>query len=247
MTKLSSSFWGFGITLALALTGCGKAEPTAANAADETCSGAACTEASINAPVGPQPAPEAEVVYDLKAGNPRREGLRFPDFDASWELKREIFDKAQQYFESNKERIANPRYFMVVDFSQHSSKRRLYVFDLSDSSVARHNVAAGKNSDPDGDGYATNFSNQEGSLASSLGFYRTLSTYNGGHGLSLRLEGLDDTNNNAYARAVVMHPATYVKDGVSSGRSWGCPAIDPRIAMGLIGKVKNGSMLLIDR
>jgi L,D-transpeptidase catalytic domain len=211
------------------------------------CATAACAERSLNAPIGIQPNEAFSASYDTIPGNPSRTGLRFPEFDPSWDLKRAIFEKARSYFEKNQADIANPRFFMVIDFNLHASKKRLFVFDLSNDTVEIHNVAAAKNSDPDGDGYATKFSNTPGSLMSSLGFYRTLATYIGKHGLSLRLDGLEASNSTALSRAVVIHPADYVKDGSGAGRSWGCPAIDPRISAGLIAKVKNGAMLLIDR
>ena len=67
-------------------------------------------------------------------------------------------------------------------------------------------------------------------------------------GLSLRLEGLSPTNSNAAERAIVMHPADYVSDSApKAGRSWGCPALDPNVSSSMISRVKNGSVLLIDR
>ena len=81
---------------------------------------------------------------------------------------------------------------------------------------------------------------------SSLGFYRTLTTYNGKHGYSLKLAGLSPTNSNAEARAIMMHPADYVVDGVRAGRSWGCTAIDPKTSKDVIDRVKNGSIMLVD-
>ena len=59
---------------------------------------------------------------------------------------------------------------------------------------------------------ADTFSNREGSFSSSLGIYRTLDVYNGHHGRSLHLEGLEPTNSNALARALVLHTADYVSD-----------------------------------
>jgi hypothetical protein len=47
---------------------------------------------------------------------------------------------------------------------------------------------------------------------SSLGVYKTAETYNGKHGLSLRLDGLSPTNSKARERAVVVHGADYVED-----------------------------------
>lgn len=159
--------------------------------------------------------------------------------------------KAQAYivahaFDVDKDHHLIPmNYFIIVDFSQHADKRRFYLFDIVKGTVERHNVAAGKNSDPDGDGFATKFSNAPGSNMSSLGLYRTAETYIGAHGLSLRIDGLEDTNSNARARAVIIHPADYVTDGVHAGRSLGCPAIDPKVSKSIIDRVKGGTLMLL--
>lgn len=228
-----------GLALLFALSSCGKSEM------EETCTSGACTEASINAPVGPQPEEVDEPDYDLVESNPKRETLRFPAYDASWGLKRSVYDKAVAFYARNRASLENPRYATLVDFSKHSSKRRLFLFDLSNGRVETHNVSHGKNSDPDNNGTATKFSNSPGSQMSSLGAYKTLRTYNGGHGYSLRLDGLETTNDNALSRAIVVHPANYVSDSGRAGRSWGCPALDPRISKGVIDKIRNGSLLVI--
>jgi len=232
------------VLASITLTSCGKNESNPASG--ETCE--SCTEQSLNAPVGPQPAPEPMVEYDAVPTNPKRSTLRFPAFDPSWGLTKRIFDKAVVYYQRNQATIPNPRYFTIVDFNLRATQKRLFLFDLSNGSVERHAVAAGKNSDPDNNGYATQFSNVEGSKESSLGFYRTLTTYNGTHGLSLKLAGLDSTNSNVERRAIVMHPANYVSDATPfAGRSWGCTAIDPKISASVIARLKNGSGMLVDR
>ena len=89
-------------------------------------------------------------------------------------------------------------------------------------------VAHGKNS---GDKYASEFSNQNGSLKSCIGFFITAETYIGKHGYSLRIDGLEkNINNNARAREIVIHGASYasevfIKKYSRLGRSWGCPAL----------------------
>lgn len=168
-----------------------------------------------------------------------------PDFDPKWGLKREVYNAANSYLKANK--FKNDRYATVIDFSQHSSKRRLYLFDLKAETVTRHNVAHGKNSDRNSDGYAESFSNVPQSLQSSLGAYVTDKPYTGSHGLSMYLDGQEATNSKARKRAIVVHSAAYVKDGVRAGRSWGCPAIDPAIYKDFINKTKGGSLLYIGR
>ncbi|EKD91945.1 MAG: hypothetical protein ACD_29C00282G0001, partial [uncultured bacterium] len=98
--------------------------------------------------------------------------------------------------------------------------------------------------------YATHFSNQPGSLESSPGIFTTTANqYNGEHGESLRVNGLEKgINNNVYDRAVVIHPASYVtpsfiKQNGYAGRSWGCFAVNPAHADKFISAVKGGSVL----
>ena len=105
-------------------------------------------------------------------------------------------------------------------------------------------VAHGKGS---GDDRASRFSNREGSLQSSLGLFRTAETYHGRHGYSLRLDGLEPgVNDRARERAVVIHGADYATQAFAArhgrlGRSWGCPAVDPRIHRALIDTIRGGT------
>ncbi|MFZ1306099.1 MAG: murein L,D-transpeptidase catalytic domain family protein [Ferruginibacter sp.] len=137
----------------------------------------------------------------------------------------------------------------IVDFTQPSSKKRLFVIDLDDFRVLYNTyVAHGVNS---GKEYANQFSNTPSSYKSSLGFYQTLGTYIGGHGYSLRLDGLEKgINDNANSRAIVIHAADYVNESFIRsqgyiGRSWGCPALPEKLHKPIIDKIKNGSCLFI--
>lgn len=47
---------------------------------------------------------------------------------------------------------------------------------------------------------------------SSLGIYRCAETYEGKHGYSMRLDGLEPTNSLARERAIVIHSADYVSE-----------------------------------
>jgi len=137
---------------------------------------------------------------------------------------------------------------MVIDYTKLSTEPRLWVFDLHHARVLFEElVAHGKNS---GDNRAVRFSNQPGSLMSSLGAFLTGDTYLGAHGLSLRLQGLErGVNDNSMERAIVIHAADYVNERVGKskgriGRSWGCPAVRPEIARRLIETVQGGALLL---
>ena len=98
---------------------------------------------------------------------------------------------------------------------------------------------------------ATKFSNNRGSNQSSLGLFRTGESYQGKHGYSLRLDGLEKGfNDNARNRAVVMHSAYYVSENFIErhgrlGRSWGCPALPVEFSREIIDLIKGGSCLYI--
>ncbi|MGB7738079.1 MAG: murein L,D-transpeptidase catalytic domain family protein, partial [Steroidobacteraceae bacterium] len=117
----------------------------------------------------------------------------------------------------------------VIDYSLPSTQPRLWVFDLERGRLLfQELVAHGRNT---GDTTAERFSNAEGSHMSSIGLFKTLQPYYGNNGYSLRLSGLDPGfNDNALARAIVMHGAPYVSEAIAErlgrlGRSWGCPAL----------------------
>ena len=88
-------------------------------------------------------------------------------------------------------------------------------------------------------------------MQSSLGFYTTGETYNGKHGLSLKLDGQErGINSNARARAVVMHGANYANPSILKsqgylGRSQGCPAVPYAVHKEFINTIKDKSCLFI--
>ncbi len=135
----------------------------------------------------------------------------------------------------------------VIDYSRPSTEPRLWVFDLQKRKLLyRELVAHGRNS---GENFAHAFSNNDGSLQSSLGLFRTLDTYNGSNGYSLRMDGLEaGFNDRAFERAIVMHGAPYVNTDLARkqgrvGRSWGCPAVRSGIARQMIDTLKGGQFV----
>jgi hypothetical protein len=145
--------------------------------------------------------------------------------------------------------ITNDKIISIVDFSQPSNKKRLFVIDLDNYKVVFNTyVAHGVNS---GKEFANQFSNTAESNKSSLGFYETMNTYNGKNGYSLHLQGLEKgINDNADSRAIVMHGAEYVNESIIQsqgyiGRSLGCPAVPERLHKPIINKIKNGTCLFI--
>ena len=141
---------------------------------------------------------------------------------------------------------ANAR-LAVIDYSQPSTRKRLWVFDLANDRLLFNDyVAHGQGS---GENVATRFSNVEGSYATSLGLYRTAETYIGGNGYSLRMDGLDPGfNDNARPRAIVMHGAWYANPDLIRtqgrlGRSQGCPALREGIARVVIDSLRQRQLL----
>jgi hypothetical protein len=136
----------------------------------------------------------------------------------------------------------------VIDYSLPSTAKRLWVFDVASGKVLFNElVAHGKNT---GDNFARRFSNDDGSLQTSLGVFRTAGTYTGSNGYSLKLDGLEPGfNDMAARRAVVMHGAPYVSSEFASqhgriGRSWGCPALSQAVAPKVIDTIKGGSLVV---
>ena len=133
----------------------------------------------------------------------------------------------------------------VIDYSIPSDKRRLYVMHFKTGIVSKHHIAHGKGS---GVRFATKFSNVDMSKMTSLGLYVTGSKYIGGHGASLKLHGVDKTNDNAAARDIVMHGAKYVSEDFVKrtgrlGRSWGCPAVSESLMKKMIGYLQDGGLV----
>ncbi len=148
----------------------------------------------------------------------------------------------------NEGMVHNTKYLTIVDLSQSSRNRRFYLLDLEKMKLVMHTfVAHGKNSGLD---QAQQFSNNPNSEASSLGFYVTKTTYSGKHGLSLKLSGVEDGfNNNAEARGIVVHGASYVNAARANssymGRSQGCPALPQNEFTKVIRLIKDGSVLFV--
>ncbi len=142
------------------------------------------------------------------------------------------------------------QYWAIADFDRRSSLPRLFLFDVRNNHVQSYLCAHGIGSEgPSDDGYASVFSNQSGSNCTSLGVYRCAETYNGKHGFSMRLDGLEASNSYARARAVVVHGADYVSQDIIRstgriGRSDGCLVVENRFATEVVSALTGGSLVL---
>ena len=162
----------------------------------------------------------------------------------------ECFSMALDGFYLLKQRgLVQKNILTLVDFSLSSNTKRLWVIDLEKNSILFQTlVAHGRNT---GEEFANTFSNQAESFKSSIGFYATGEIYNGKHGMSLKLDGLEKgLNDKARERAVVIHGADYVsesfiKQNKRLGRSQGCPAIPVEMNGKIISTIKDKSCLFI--
>lgn len=135
----------------------------------------------------------------------------------------------------------------VIDYSLPSSEKRMWIFDLQDKKLVLHDFVAHGNRS--GNNFATSFSNTNGSHQSSIGLFRTSESYQGKHGYSLRMDGLEPGfNDRARERAIVIHSADYVNpDWIQTqgriGRSQGCPAVRPEIGRTVVDNLKGGQFM----
>ena len=166
-------------------------------------------------------------------------------------LNRQAFDYAHAGWQklAAQGKLTDPSIISIVDFTKPSSEKRLFILDLQNNRILFNTlVAHGKNT---GQEWAKSFSNTMSSLKSSLGFFVTGSTYMGGNGYSLKLNGMErGINDMANPRAIVVHGADYVSQSFINargflGRSYGCPAVPANEAQPIINTIKGGSCLFI--
>lgn len=171
--------------------------------------------------------------------------------DISGELPEyDVFQKALSGYLKLKEEghFPDKNLLTVIDFRLPSSEKRLWVIDLDKRETLIYSVVShGRNS---GNVFAEKFSNKPESYMSSLGFYSTSEIYQGKHGISLRLDGLQEgLNDKARERAIVIHGADYADESVAAtgrlGRSLGCPAVPQKLAPTLIKTIAQASCLFI--
>ena len=103
------------------------------------------------------------------------------------------------------------QYCFLVDMSIPSGKKRFFVYDLETNSVVSAGLCAHGSCNTQFLSRAR-FSNATSCGCSSLGKYKVGEFYRGKYGSSFRLYGLDNSNSNAYKRAIVIHGYDCVPD-----------------------------------
>lgn len=140
----------------------------------------------------------------------------------------------------------------IADFSRPSTEPRFFLVDMMQGKIKSFLVSHGRGSDPEHDGWLKSFSNVPESNATSRGAYITHTWYDGRHGTSMRLSGLDEDNNNAESRAIVVHGAAYANPDMIEkfgklGRSEGCFALPVDNLMEVLARLGPGRLLFSDR
>ena len=137
----------------------------------------------------------------------------------------------------------------IADYTAPSGEFRFHVADVEAGEISKSFlVSHGRGSDPANSGFAERFSNVPGSNASSRGSYVTGAEYVGKHGRSRRLHGLEDDNDNAFDRAIVIHGANYVDSAMAEnqgrvGRSLGCFAFEQNEIATILELLGEGRLL----
>jgi hypothetical protein len=153
--------------------------------------------------------------------------------------------EAMAKYEILKGNVSNLDWISIVDFTQHSGKKRFYIVNALSGAVTAIYVTHGSGSDPRNTGIPYNFSNTVNSHMTSLGAYLVSEKfYFHNHGESVKLDGLESTNSRARDRGIYLHPATYVSNRLSKmGMSWGCLAVSNDDITMAIERLSGGSFL----
>ncbi|RYZ67652.1 MAG: hypothetical protein EOP05_17480, partial [Proteobacteria bacterium] len=183
-----------------------------------------------------KPADEAAILSKYKHLDPKKQ------------VPANLLKTALLYWDANPARFPSKTHIAIVDFSIKSKKDRFFLINMKTGGVELHHVAHGSKSDKNGDGIPETFSNINNSNMSSLGVYRASEPYDSSKfGYSMRLDGLSSTNSLVRKRAIVLHPAWYVKetDLYAPGKTYGCLGMSSSVSKDVINKLKNGSLIYV--
>lgn len=134
------------------------------------------------------------------------------------------------------------KYCFIIDMSLPSGSNRFFVYDLKKDSIINSGlVTHGRCNERWLEG--RKYNNVVGGGCTSLGKYRIGNPYYGKFGLAYKLHGLDNTNNNAFERYVVLHSHDCVPEHERDQdicQSDGCPTVSPGY-LKVLQKIIDGS------
>ena len=123
----------------------------------------------------------------------------------------------------------NSKIAFFIDMRIPSGKNRFFVYDLQNNKILDQGLVAHGCGSETGIKGELKFSNVPNSNSTSLGRYSIGNNYNGIFGKAYRLFGLDETNSNAFKRAIVLHhysAVPYEEQDHYISRSHGCPMVN---------------------
>ncbi|QGK73890.1 murein L,D-transpeptidase catalytic domain-containing protein [Flavobacterium sp. SLB02] len=123
----------------------------------------------------------------------------------------------------------NTKIAFFVDMRIPSGKNRFFVYDLVNNKILDQGLVAHGSGSETGVKGSLRFSNTPNSNCTALGRYVIENCYKGGFGKSYKLNGLDETNNNALKRAIVLHyysAVPYEEQDYYISNSHGCPMVN---------------------
>jgi hypothetical protein len=165
--------------------------------------------------------------------------------------ERMLFDIAKRELDRAGAAIWKRDIVGIADYGLHSAKPRFHLVNMERAEIESLHVSHGTGSDREHDGWLKQFSNVEGSNATSRGAYVTWEWYVGRYGTSVRLGGLDPTNDAALRRYIVMHRAAYAEPSHLEkwgrlGRSNGCFAFGDEQFRTALLTLSGGRLLYAD-
>ena len=176
-----------------------------------------------------------------------------PPLDPRGLVPRDLREQALTALDRHAWSLPNRDRIYIVNFTEHSAQPRLFELDVVSGEARMFHTAHGVGSDPFHSGFAHGFSNIVDSNASSLGVYRTSGMGWGmRHGQNVLLDGLEETNNAARERAIIVHAADYCepewleREG-KLGRSFGCFATSFASLDYLRPRMDEGRLLYVAR
>lgn len=122
----------------------------------------------------------------------------------------------------------NSKIAFLVDMKVPSGKNRFFVYDLEKNEVIDQGLVAHGSGSETGIKGQLKFSNAPESNCTALGRYAIGKTYKGIFGKAYRLAGLEESNNNALKRAIVLHyysAVPYEEQDYYISHSHGCPMV----------------------
>ncbi|MDA6068867.1 murein L,D-transpeptidase catalytic domain family protein [Flavobacterium sp. AC] len=123
----------------------------------------------------------------------------------------------------------NTKIAFFVDMRIPSGKNRFFVYDLVNNKIIDQGLVAHGSGSETGVKGSLRFSNTPNSNCTALGRYAIGKCYKGGFGKAYKLSGLDQTNDNALSRAIVLHyysAVPYEEQDYYISNSHGCPMVN---------------------